>query len=186
MTLTYKRFLYAGIIVFAALLGIFFSLSHSPKAQGASTTVPGITLHTINPPELTQDYYTFFTATTTSATSTTVVGPNGPGFLRIGGAKDVIFFFTRGDTKGTGNSGSSTFSVQVTPDGTNWFNYTELGQVQQSGGADAFYARTGTSTISAATSTLQYAMEDISYYGVRCIAARVTDGESSCSATANF
>lgn len=170
------------------ILGVLFAaaLSNVPKALGASTQVPGITLHTINPPQDTQDFYTFFVATTTTATSTTAASSQDPGFLRIGGAKDVVFFFSRGDTKGTGNSGSSAFKVQVTPDGTNWFDYSELGFVSTSTTADLFFARVASATIGAATSTVQYAMEDISYYGARCIAVRTTDGESSCKAVASF
>lgn len=164
-----------------AILTAGFSIVH-----GASVLIPGITLHTITPPVETQDFYTFFSATTTSATSTNISTTNGPGFLRIGGAHDVVFFFSRGDTKGTGNSGSSLFKVQVTPDGVNWFDYNELGQIIDTYSANTFFTRVGTSTISAATSTLQYAMEDISYYGARCITVRTTDGEASCKAVASF
>lgn len=179
------EFYISGMLV-ALAIGVLAFVTLSHPAYGASTQVPGVTLHIINPPSETQDFYTFFNATTTTATSTTAAGTQDPGFMRIGGAKDVIFYFSRGDTKGTGNSGSTLFKVQVTPDGLNWFDYNELGQITTSQTADVFYTRVGTSTISAATSTLQYAMEDIDYYGVRCIAVRTTDGEASCKASASF
>ncbi len=174
ITLFLAAFLLAGYIML------------TPHVFGASTQVPGVTLHTVNPPAGTQDFYTFFSATTTNATSTTAASSQDPGFLRIGGAADVMFFFSRGDTKGTGNAGSSLFKVQVTPDGVNWFDYNELGQIINTPDANTFFTRVGSTTISAATSTLQYAMEDISYYGVRCITVRATDGEASCKAVANF
>lgn len=158
----------------------------SSRAYGASSQVPGVTLHFINPPQETQDYYTFFNATTTTATSTNAASTQDPGFLRIGGAKDVLFYFTRGDATGHGNSGSTRFLVQVTPDGINWYDYQELGQIAVSQTADVFYTRVSSTTIAAATSTLQFAMEDIDYYGVRCIAVKVTDGEATCKAMANF
>lgn len=183
--MTIKQYLLGSIIVIALLFGATFFTS-ARISFGASTQVPGVTLHFIIPTPETQDYYTFFTATTTTATSTTAAGSNDPGFMKIAGAKDVDFYFSRGDTKGTGNSGSTQFKIQVTPDGVNWFDYNELGQVTFSVTDNQFYTRSGTTTISAATSTQLWAMEDIAYYGVRCIAIRATDGEASCSATANY
>lgn len=156
------------------------------RADAASNQVPGITTHTISPPKDTQDYYTFFVATTTTATSTNGATSNNPGFMRIDGATDVVFFFSRGDTKGTGNAGSSLFKVQVTPDGVNWFDYNELGQITDTYKADTFFTRQGTTTISAATSTQMWVMEDNSFYGARCITVRTTDGEATCKAVATF
>lgn len=187
MTLTRKSILltlFGFILVVLALAAAVAFMS--PAVYGASSQVPGVTIHTINPPQDTQDFYTFFIATTTTATSTSASSTQDPGFLRIGGAKDVLFYFSRGDLTGHGNSGSTAFKVQVTPDGTNWFDYNELGLIGVSATADTFFARVASVTISAATSTVQYAMEDIAYYGVRCIATKTTDGEATCKATAGF
>lgn len=187
MKTLYPRYFFLGLIATVVLVfAVAFLTIEVKSTLGASTQVPGVTLHTINPPKETQDFYTFFVATTTTATSTTAASSQDPGFMRVGGATDVVFFFSRGDTKGTGNTGSSVFKVQVTPDGVNWFDYNELGQVSTSTTADLFFNRVASSTIAAATSTLQYAMEDISYYGARCIAVRTTDGESTCKAVATF
>lgn len=182
--MTIKNYLVCSGLVIALFAAMALFTTH---AFGLSVQVPGVTDHTINPPLETMDYYTFFTATTTTATSTTASSPQDPGYLRIGGAKDVLFYFSRGDTKGTGNSGSSIFKVQVTPDrGLTWYDYNELGQVTISSTDNAFYTRQGTTTISAATSTQMWAMEDINFYGVRCIVQRITDGESTCTAAATF
>jgi hypothetical protein len=128
--------------------------------------------------------FQFFSATTTTATSTNITG--GGGYFIVAGAKDVTLYFSRGDTHGVGNTGNTQFKVQVTPDGQNWFDYNELGAVTISSTGDQFYTRVGTSTISAATSTLMYAMEDIGFYAIRCIAVKTTDGESTCRASAVF
>lgn len=181
-----KWFYGIGVSLAIGLLAVLFFGFYVADTRAASNQVPGITLHTFNPAKDTQDFYTFFNATTTTATSTTASSPSDPGFLRVGGASDVIFYFTRGDTKGTGNSGSTVFKVQVTPDGVNWFDYNELGQVINTTTGDTYFTRVTSATISAATSTLQYAMDDMSYYGVRCIAVRTTDGEATCKATATF
>lgn len=186
MTFTQKYFALITLTVLAIGLMVFAFLAAVHQAYGASTQVPGITLHTMNQPDGYQDLYTFFSATTTTATSTNAATAQDPGFLRLAGVQDVIFFFSRGDTKGTGNSGSSVFKVQVTPDGTTWVDYNELGQITVSPTADMFETRVGTTTISAATSTVMYAMEDISYLGVRCITVRTTDGEATCKAVAQY
>lgn len=183
--MTIRQYLLGSFIIIALLFGAIL-FSSARISFGASTSIPGVSFHFIVPTPETQDYYTFFIATTTTATSTNVISTQDPGFMKIAGAKDVDFYFSRGDTKGTGNSGSSIFRVQVTPDGVNWFNYDELGQVTVSYTDNAFYTRQGTTTISAATGTQMWAMEDIAYYGVRCITVRATDGEASCTATANY
>lgn len=167
---------YASAVLAVALLGIAF-LTHTAPVHGEvnfSQKADSESYQT----------YNFFTATTTSATSTNLTG--GGGYMIVAGAHDVIFYFGRGDTRGTGNSGSSRFNVQVSPDGTNWYDYNELGQVTISQDANSFFVRQGTTTIAAATSTTMWAMEDNSYYAVRCITVRVTDGEATCRASATF
>ncbi len=133
-----------------------------------------------------------FYATTTTATSTNIaawtnsLGQIDKGYFVIAGAEDVLFYFTRGDQTGVGNSGSTRFSVQVSPDGTNWFDYAELGQITTSNTADGYFTRVGTTTLPAGTSTQMWIMDDLNYYAVRCIVVKVTDGEGSCKASANW
>jgi len=124
--------------------------------------------------------FSFFNATTTNATSTNLTG--GGGWFNIAGAKNVALYFSRGDTTGQGNSGSSKFSVQVTPDGTNWYNYNTLNEnvaSTTSGWSTRFETVSGTST----TITI---MQNRGFYGVRCIVQETTDGEHTCSAAAEF
>lgn len=139
---------------------------------------------TYSNPTLKETYlnHTFFTATTTTATSTNEsLVPNRT--LRIGGAKQVVFYFSRGDTKGTGNAGSTNFKVETSRDGTNWDSYNTLLQ-------NVATSTTPTSlssiTISAATSTVTAYMQYLGFKEVRCIAVETTDGESSCVAAATY
>lgn len=143
-----------------------------------------------------QAEYTFFTATTTSATSTNITAGYGSsgydaGYFVVAGAKNVNLFFSRGDTTGQGNSGSSAFSIEVSQSTTTvangvWVDYNELKAVGASATADTYFTRTGTDTISAATSTDIYSMDTKGFYAIRCIVVETTDGEHSCSALAEF
>src|SRR3990167_1430881 len=163
---------------------------------------------TSDPPTSAATYktYTFFTpvsvssfntasATTTSATSTNInpfvaTTTNytvDNGYFVIAGAKKVDLYFQRGDISGQGNTGTSTFSIQTSPDGTNWYNFNRLiiasstvflanqtttGNVILSASADY---NTGTSTI---ISSME--LTNISPYAIRCIVAEGANGEHSC------
>jgi hypothetical protein len=126
--------------------------------------------------------YPFFTATTTNATSTNVTTDTG--YFRIAGARNVEFYFSRGGATGP-NNGSSQFRVQVTPNGTNWYDYNQLLVNSVTAGA-VVPPLVGTTTISAATSTVIARMSALGFYGVRCIVLETTDGDHTCSATAEF
>src|SRR5262245_10072309 len=65
--------------------------------------------------------FSFFNATTTNATSTNGAG----GYFKIAGAKNVELYFSRGGATGP-NTGSSRFSIQVSPDGSSWYDYNDL------------------------------------------------------------
>ena len=129
----------------------------------------------------TQNYQTFnfLSATTTTATSTNLTG--GGGYFKIAGAKKVSFYFSRGGANGA-NTGSSKFEVEVSPDGTNWYDFNRLMLPNTT--------QTASSTlwITAATSTV-IANMDLDYgtfYGTRCQVVEVTDGEHTCTAAAEF
>lgn len=140
--------------------------------------------------------YTFFAtstdqtsfATTTSATSTNIAtwtnsqGRVDNGYFVVNGAKRVTFYFSRGDTTGEGNTGSSEFSVEASPDGENWYDFERLLQV------DSNKTSTSSVTISAATSTTVASLDLVehNFFAVRCIVVETTDGEHSCSATASY
>lgn len=125
-------------------------------------------------------YSSLLSATTTTATSTNLTG--GGGYALIGGAKQVAVYFSRGGATGP-NTGSTKFNVQVTPDGTNWYDYNTL----QLNLASSTYPTTVRDvTISAATTTVITYLRDPAFYGLRCIAIETTDGDHTCAAAATF
>lgn len=151
--------------------------------------------------------YTFFasttaptyTATTTSATSTNIVsfvnssvdGGLDTGMFIVKGAKKITVYFQRGDTTGQGNTGTSTFRIQVTPDGTNWFDYNKL--VQNIGTSTIRMSTStvnlsGSANINLATSTQIYSMDNLldTFFAIRCIVVEATDGEHTCKASAEW
>lgn len=146
--------------------------------------------------------YTFFAtstvqtrlSTTTTATSTNInswTNSNGEidnGYFVTAGAKKVTFYFKRGDTGGTGNSGTTDYRVQVTnkvnPTESDWIYYNKL---EQNLSTSTVQTLLGTLTITAATSTVLGSTGELdSFYAVRCIVVETTDGEHSCSASASY
>ncbi len=144
-------------------------------------------------------------ATSTNATSSNITAApdaNGiwnTGVMDIRGAKRVTVYFTRGSAFSTANSGTSTFAIQVSPDGTNWYYENKL---VVSTSSPAGTSLSGTMplwgpfvTIGAAnasgivgTTTLHYSLDLTSetYQAMRCIVQTATDGSGSCFASASF
>lgn len=123
--------------------------------------------------------FAFFTATTTSAISTnTALGE----YFKIAGARRVTLYFSRGGAVSP-NTGISDFKIQVTPDGTNWYDYNNLRLNSITSG---YPSLTASSTISAATSTNIAIMDTLGFYGIRCVVTETTDGEHTCRGTAEF
>lgn len=163
--------LFAGMLVLAIVFG---SALHASKASAAN-----VALQLTTPTPNSYQFENFFTATTTSATSTNITG--GGGYLPIAGAKHVTFYFSRGGAY-SANTGSSKFEVEVTPDGTNWYDFSRLYLMDTS--------KTATSTvwITAATSTVVASMDldNQTFFGVRCQVVEITDGEHTCKAAVDF
>lgn len=182
-TLTISAFVVGLVVLASALLfGPFLGLG------AISSDIPSVTVDT-------QRNYEFFAsttapstvATTTSATSTNIVaffdtaGRKDNGYFVIAGAEEVTFYFSRGGAT-SANTGVSRFEVEVSDDGTNWYDFNKLVLNDVSG--------TGTTTASivAATSTTIASMDlsNHAFYAVRCIVVETTDGEHRCRATAEF
>lgn len=122
---------------------------------------------------------TLLNATTTSAYSTDISA--GGGYAVIAGAKKVEFYFTRGGATGP-NTGKSVFSVEVTPDGANWYSFNKLV------GSDVSATATSTVSIVAATSTVTVGMniDHDAFYAARCRVVETTDGEHTCKVQVEF
>lgn len=158
-------------------------------------------------------------ATTTAATSTNITGYfNGSGILVDGsadvrGAKHVDLYFTRGNEFGGFNSGTTTFSVQGTTDGTTWYYVNRLimatsTQTSTFGAANGVYgsdpggsiAATNLITIgavaagSAATSTWHAYIDPaiLNYSKLRCItystatSSLAGNGAAECRAVVTY
>lgn len=131
--------------------------------------------------------YSFFTATTTTAVSTNIIpafdanGKYDDGALDIRGAESATFYFSRGGATGA-NTGKTVFTVEGSPDGTNWYAISRLI------GTDVSATATSTVTIAAATSTVPYSV-DLTYHNfkkLRCKATETTDGDHGCRATISW
>jgi hypothetical protein len=114
----------------------------------------------------------FLNATTTSATSSPRI---------VSGARSVTFFFDRLGPNGAG-VGTSTFSVQVSPDASSYVTYNKLiSNVTNTNVQDL--TRVGTVELTGTTTAL-YTM-DLSgeaFYTARCIAVSAATGTATCSA----
>lgn len=131
-------------------------------------------------------------ATTTDATSTSITpfmttdGIYDAGWFKVAGAKEVTLFFSRGGAT-SANTGTSTFKVQVTADGTNWFDYNGLSDATTTvTSADDFFKTYSDVVIEAATSTKIMKMAEKGWLGIRCIVLETIDGEHRCRAAAEF
>lgn len=130
------------------------------------------------------------TSTIGIASSTSIfswINNNGevdPGYMNIAGAKQVTLYFSRSAT--STNNGSSSFTVWVTPNGTNWYPFSLLMQNQASSTSST--ATVASISIASGTSTTMASMDlrNFSFMGVACISNIVTDGANSCSATASW
>lgn len=131
-------------------------------------------------------------ATTTSATSTNIAswiddaGRVDTGAFNITGAKAVTWYFSRGGATGP-NTGTSTFRVEVSDDGSTWQRYYKLvSNVTNSNSQNL--TRVETVAIEAATSTTIVGMDltNDAFKFTRCIVVETIDGNHSCRATARY
>lgn len=189
-----RYFLFFLGIILASIMSILLAVSIQNVYGNVDTTTPA--------PNNSFEKYTFFATSTnqvaeysfgtsTNATSTNItqwVDSNGrvdKGYFVIAGAKKVEFYFGRGATT-TQNDGTVGYRVQVTPDGSNWYDFSKL--VLSTTTTKTTYSKvfqqTGTTTVPVALD-----LQDDSFYAVRCIANYLyasTDGKIFCSATAQF
>lgn len=170
------------IVIFAVILGSLAIYATSAKVFGSQTVDKVAKL------ENHFQAFTFFTATTTTATSTNdgTQDPTGLGW-DVKGAKRITFFFTHGGTATTSTTGS-TFRVQVSPNnGTTWYDFNKLV------GDDVSSTATSTVAITGATTTRMMSVKllDDTFERIRVIStefagAAATDGEQTATAVALF
>lgn len=187
----YKLPIILGLIFLTAVMIFNYAQLSFAGISNDSPTVTNSTFRT----------YNFFVssttpfaalATTTSATSTNILpyadtaGRIDNGYMVISGAKSVSFFFGRGGTIQP-NTGSTRYRVQVSPDGSTWYDYANLRKATTTvTTSDLNYSFVSSATIVAATTTDVYQMGYLGWYAVRCIALETTDGEHQCSAYVEY
>lgn len=183
-------------IIFTTAFMLFqFSIVHGAIAAEGPTVTPNL-----------YRQYNFFAsstvpsalATSTNATSTNIAtfidsaGRSDSGYMVIAGAKKVTLFFTTGGSFGAITSATGTFSVQVSPDGINWYNFNKLLQATGTTVSNIIEQSSATvvdPTTNTATSTLIYSMDlnAETYYAVRCVATIAGSlAGNNCSAFATF
>ena len=124
--------------------------------------------------------------TTTSATSTDVTyidssGRVDNGYMVIGAAEEVSVYFGR--STGGGNSGTSTFRIQISDDGSNWYDYNKL--ISNVTNTNAQTVTRVASVALTGTSTAMVSLDpDDAIYAIRCIVVEATDGTHRCRASA--
>lgn len=165
----YKKYIIGAVII---AIGVFvFIQTQKEKPIETKTNLGSV-----------NNVITFFSATTTNATSTTA---NINAYIE--GAKRATFYFKRGDTTGTGNSGSSLFKVEVartnSTSDADWVVYNKLIDNVTNANTQNL-TRVGSASLSG-TSTKIYSMDltndNISF--VRCVNVETTDGEATCVAS---
>lgn len=145
--------------------------------------------------------YTFFAtstnqttfATTTSATSTNIlawVDSNGRvdiGSANLAGAKKATFEFKRADDLSS-NTGKSTFRVQVSPDGSNWYYWGKWVENASStlGFTNKTYAVTAFDVTGTTTVTVSMDLTNDTFSSARCLVQEATDGAHSCKVNISY
>lgn len=168
-----KKYIAIPIIIIAIIVG--FKIVSKTESPIKEKTLRGVYSNSI----------TFLNATTTNATSTTAsINAN------VQGVKKATFYFQRGDTTGTGNSGSSLFHIEVSRTNSSsdadWIDFNKLvDNVTNTNGQNL--TRVGSASLSA-TSTKIYSMDlsNDNIQFVRCIAVETTDGEHTCRGEFEF
>jgi len=108
----------------------------------------------------------------------------------IQGAKRATLYFSRGDTTGTGNSGSTSFSVEVSRTNStsdaDWIDYNKLIDNVTNTNSQTL-TRVGSASLSG-TSTKMYSLdlENDNLSFIRCISVETTDGNASCRLETEF
>lgn len=198
------RILASLLIVFGVLVVSWFI--HDDFAKGsvtqksAGSQVGTFRIFTFFASSTTQINY----ATSTTATSTSSLidsyfdsfGAKDNGYFVVAGAKRVTVYFSRQDN--TPITGTSTFSIEASPDGTTWFPYRKLiSNVSNTNGQELtrvhfvnwaawnYPSDTGGVTLNSATTTYSIDQAD-SIYAIRCLAGSLTDGNQYCTATADW
>ena len=174
-----NKYLTIGIIVAVLGLGFLFfgKITFGDITKQIAVPVNDYQNYRFFATSTDQTYY----STTTSALSTSITpywtteGRKDYGYFLTAGAKEITFFFT--------TTGTTTFSVDISDDGTNWYDYNYLRGNDVALTATTTYFLDG---LTAAGTTAVVFMQDNIPYAVRCSVTTVIAGTKSCRASARW
>lgn len=165
-SITKPTFIILLVLSFISFASIAFGLTLDTRTSGSSY------YESVN-------HYTALDAVDDTATSDAI---------EIAGAKKAQVYFAYSNAAGAGN-GTSTFSVEVSPNGTDWYDYNKLiSNVANTNAQEV--TRVATVEQSATTSAL-YAvdLEHDTFRNMRCVAAleaTTTAKTATCEVTVEF
>ncbi len=118
------------------------------------------------------------------------------GTLDLRGANHAEVYFTRGGAFGAQTTGTTTFTVEVTPDGTNWYTFNRLVSATTSPlstisntsiQSSALIGDTDGVTLDA-TTTQRFSLDlnNEVYLAARCKVVTTLNGSASCDITARY
>lgn len=122
-------------------------------------------------------------STTTDAVSTTISsffdsnGRKVTGYAVIAGAQKATFYFGRT----VHGIGKSEFSLEVSPDGTDWYDFNRLIVEDGSDTATTTYTITSTST-----DVVSMDLDNHTFNFVRCVVDVTTDGTNTCEVSIEY
>lgn len=197
--------LFSWVVVIATLVSVYFASSLNFAFGNVTSTEGAPLLKSF-------ENYTFFAtstasenlalfsdvyATSTNATSTNITswfdskGRKDNGYFIVAGAKNVQFYFGRGGTTTSATTATVKYTVQLSPDGTNWFDFPKIVTASSTKNTQGQMFITTSTT----TNSVSLDIQDDSLYAVRCIATYIgvsnyngnsVDGKNFCSATATY
>ena len=187
MKLTHKSLAIASALTLAFAITIL-TWNYYQTAFG------NVTDTSFNISQATEDYRFFSTSTdqvifstSTTANSSAINawydanGRKDAGYFVVEGAEKVNFVFQREGK--FGNAGSSVFDVDISYDGSTWYDFPQLYPI----GATTTPTHFGSATLSG-TSSAAYAadLRFFAPYAIRCNVTETTDGEHFCKAVATY
>lgn len=118
------------------------------------------------------------------------------GTMDIRGAQRAEVYFTRGGAFGAATTGTTTFSIEVTPDGSTWYAFNRLVAATSSAGSTiantsvqptVTIGDTNGATVDA-TTTERYSLDLTNevYMAARCKVVNTLNGSASCDMTARY
>ena len=185
------------VLILAVSLFIWNGLALGKITKNEVATVGGFQTFQFFASSTAQINYSTTTPTTATSTSnaiTTWFDSNGTyvnGAFVIRGAKKVTMYFSRDDA--TPATGTTTFMVDVSPDGVSWTSFAKMITNDQNSNSQTLtrvqsivITPVSTGFASSATTTVALDLSNDAIYAIRCLTGNLVDGNAYCSASASW